>query len=1114
MRIFFDREAIRDMNDWEMRIRTGLRESRVMIAMLSPAYFESTYCRKEWEWFADHETERAMTGEAIAPIYTIEVPGFDTDPDDIPDDWKRNLKHRQYLDARPWWTEGAEAFAKAEIRERLEELDRRCYEKVRVARHLEGTRSTIPPHNPMFVGRGEQIREIQVAFTKPGPSLVALHGLGGMGKSVLAHEYAHVHAPRYRAGRFLLPAEGKGDLKTLITSLATDLELTLTDAERKDPNLAHRRVCTALTTAARDEGGPALVLLDNVDDPGLLTRAAVSAALPPPDAAHVIATTRLGEDTLKAATCLEVGALPRPDATRLLNKHRPFSGEADPAAARAAAEGIAERLGGYPLAVEVAAVYLRETPEVSYAGFLGRLEREGIGAVEGIGQDTGRVQLARHPETLVSKLLEPTLAGLSEAEALAVEYAAALPPDAVAVPWLRALVTAEQPGLIPETKPGYPDPWQTLVTRRLRGLRLLADGEHPKVMRMHRVVQEVVRRRMGDGRAGALRERALQHAQTRAEEVCETWTGHAARWELAPLARTAEAALMAGHENAPHLAAFVQSPLRKLGLFREAKQLLERAIVQDERREDKQSRLAANYSNLALIEQALGHLEEARRLMRKALAIDEKAFDADHPSLAISYSNLATIEQALGHLEEARRLMHKALAINEKAFDADHPTLARDYSNLALIEQDLGRLEEARRLMHKALAIKEKAFAADHPTLAISYSNLATIERALGQLDEAHRLMRKALAIKEKAFAADHPTLAIRYSNLALIEQDLGRLEEARRLMRKALAINEKAFDADHPTLARDYSNLATIERALGQLEEARRLMRKAIAIGEKAFAADHPTLAISYWNLATIEQDLGHLEETRELMQRVVAIREDAFGPDHSHTLDTVRELASIARLCGRYKEAAALWERYVGTKQTSGGVSYDGYLVDAFERAKLGLDREQFDNALRRIEPVIDARTTEHGPDHLWTALARSVQARALHGLGHHGDAVQILRDIRPILEAEHGTEHEQVAILRREIARVLLAQGETAAAQGHAEAARRMQESALPAEHYNLADTYHLLGQIEEMGGDEESAAAWMEKAYAIRSAHTPEHPKTTRLHNWLEARGMTPRGNETA
>jgi hypothetical protein len=76
MRIFFDREGIRDLDDWEMRILSALRESRVMIAMLSPAYFGSKYCRKEWEWFADHETESAVTGEAIAPIYTISVPGL------------------------------------------------------------------------------------------------------------------------------------------------------------------------------------------------------------------------------------------------------------------------------------------------------------------------------------------------------------------------------------------------------------------------------------------------------------------------------------------------------------------------------------------------------------------------------------------------------------------------------------------------------------------------------------------------------------------------------------------------------------------------------------------------------------------------------------------------------------------------------------------------------------------------------------------------------------------------------------------------------------------------------------------------------------------------------
>jgi hypothetical protein len=63
--------------------------------------------------------------------------------------------------------------------------------------------------------------------------------------------------------------------------------------------------------------------------------------------------------------------------------------------------------------------------------------------------------------------------------------------------------------------------------------------------------------------------------------------------------------------------------------------------------------------------------------------------------------------------------------------------------------------------------------------------------------------------------------------------------------------------------------------------------------------------------------------------------------------------------------------------------------------------------------------------------------------------------------------------------------------------------MQESALPAEHYELADTYHLLGLVEAAKGEEETAAAWMENAFAIRSAHTPNHPNTAELREWLEA-----------
>jgi len=52
-------------------------------------------------------------------------------------------------------------------------------------------------------------------------------------------------------------------------------------------------------------------------------------------------------------------------------------------------------------------------------------------------------------------------------------------------------------------------------------------------------------------------------------------------------------------------------------------------------------------------------------------------------------------------------LQERALAIDEAAYDPDHPTVARDLNNLATILQDLGDLAGARPLQERALAIKK-----------------------------------------------------------------------------------------------------------------------------------------------------------------------------------------------------------------------------------------------------------------------------------------------------------------------------------------------------------------------------------------------------------------------
>jgi tetratricopeptide (TPR) repeat protein len=241
--------------------------------------------------------------------------------------------------------------------------------------------------------------------------------------------------------------------------------------------------------------------------------------------------------------------------------------------------------------------------------------------------------------------------------------------------------------------------------------------------------------------------------------------------------------------------------------------------------------IATQQSNLALVLQALGQLEEARDLLRAVLESTKNTFEPGHPKIAISQSNLAGVLHDLGQLEEARDLFRAALESDQKTFEPGHPSIAGSQSNLALVLKDLGQLEEARDLLRTALETCEKNLEPGHPNIATVQSNLALVLQDLGQLDqleEARDLFRAALESNQKTFEPGHPSIAISESNLAAVLQDLGKLEAARDLLQAALESDQKTFEPGHPSIAIRQSNLATVLHNLGQLQEAKELVHQA----------------------------------------------------------------------------------------------------------------------------------------------------------------------------------------------------------------------------------------------------------------------------------------------
>ncbi|MDD2699476.1 MAG: tetratricopeptide repeat protein [Arcobacteraceae bacterium] len=253
--------------------------------------------------------------------------------------------------------------------------------------------------------------------------------------------------------------------------------------------------------------------------------------------------------------------------------------------------------------------------------------------------------------------------------------------------------------------------------------------------------------------------------------------------------------------------------------------------IKENMEEPNNAYIAQSYHLLGIIYASKADYEQALVWSEKALDIQEKVLGTNHPDTAKTYNNIASVYDSKGKYEEALEWYGKALVIDENILDINYPDMATTYNNIASVYNSTGKYEEALKWYKKALVIDENIFATNHPHTARTYNNIASVYDATGKYDEALQLYEKALDIQERVLVINHPNTATTYNNIALVYKSKGKYEEALQWYKKALVIDENVLGDNHPDTAITYNNIAYAYKALKLCNNANHFFQKALDI-------------------------------------------------------------------------------------------------------------------------------------------------------------------------------------------------------------------------------------------------------------------------------------------
>jgi tetratricopeptide (TPR) repeat protein/transcriptional regulator with XRE-family HTH domain len=854
--------------------------------------------------------------------------------------------------------------------------------------------------NPFFTGREEVLLRLHDSLQADNSAVLAqvqaISGLGGIGKTSTAIEYAHRHREEYQI-IIWADAETRDTLISDFVMMANVLNLF----EKDDQDW--RRSIEAVKRYLNNQEHW-LLILDNVED--LL---AIEDFLPHESKGHVIMTT-CSQSTGAIAQRIDLermepdeGALFLLRRAKLLAPHTSL--EEAQEAHRTMAKAIAQIMDGLPLALDQAGAYIEETA-CSLSDYLDRYHTQSTLLLDIRGSGSGH-----HPHSVsatVSLSFERIMQS-NPAAAELLELCAFLHPDAIP----EEILVEGAIDLGPILAPAASDPLKRdAAIAALRKYSLLRRNPETKMLTMHRLVQAVLKDRMDEEKQYLWAERTVQAVNRTFPDVkddlaiwlrCQRCILHGQaciglieQWKIASPA-------------AARLLNQAGAYLRECGQYTQAETVLRKALdIAMPTLGPEHPDVAQNLHNLALLYLDQGRYVSAEPLLQQAMAIREKVLGVTKPELVLNLNDLGVLYFFQGKFVQAELFYKRAQDMWEQMAGQENSPDST-LNNLGCLYLYQGKYAQAESLLTESLAVFDETIGPDHPERAYELDNLARLYRDRGEYSRAESLFAQAFAMREQHLGPEHPLVAETLNDWARLCYYQGKYLQGERFCHRAIAIWKQTVGMEHPRIAQVFHNLAMLSHIQDKSTQAETFAERALAVREQTLGSDHPKVAQTLTVLGDVYCKQANYVQAEAMYLRALKIFKQAIGQENPRVACVLASMVMLYLAQKKYIQAEDFCLKALAIREKVLGGKHPDVAQSLYHLARIYHDQVQYDQAEQYYQQALDMQEQILGPEHLALAITLEQYSALLITTRRESEARSLAERAREI-SVKHAKENTQ--------------------------------------------------------------------------------------------------------